>query len=255
MPIFTSRVQGIGASGYSSTDPTDLGKTAILLNLGTVVESRDGRMWRWCKAGASDLVAGNTIQAPAFLTNHTVMGVATPTAALGGRLGDTYVSVTPGATAGAANLYAEGFASVSVTPGLGYTYQISSHLAITSSTAFVLNFMPSDPIQIALTASSKIDVIHNPYQNVIQCPVTTLTGRLVGVASYIITAAQNGWVQTRGPAGVLNKGTTGVGLGVGSPGSAAGAVVVFAAATTAYVGEIMQTGVDAAANLVYLKID
>lgn len=252
MPHFSSRAEAAGVPLYSSTDPTTA--SSPLLALGTIVEARDGRAYRWCKAGASDLVAGNTIQSAAFLTNHTVMGVATPTAALGGRLGDTYVSVTPGATGGAANLYSEGFATASITPGLGFTYKVTSHAAITSSVAFVLNLDPQDPIQVAFTSSTKIDVVAHPYQNVIQFPITTATGTLVGVAPYIITASQNGWLQTYGPCAVLNKGTEGAGLNVGAPGSVAGGVVIFAAATTAFVGTIMQTGVDASANFVYLRI-
>jgi hypothetical protein len=169
-------------------------------------------------------------------------------------IGATSMVVTPGATAGAANLYAEGFATISVTPGLGYTYKINNHLAITSSTAFILNFDPADPIQIALTSSSKVDVIHNRYQNVIQAPVTTLTGSVAGVAGYIVKATQNGWLQVYGPCAVLNKGTTGCGLNVGAPGSVAGGVVVYAVATTTLVGDIMQTGVDASCNLVNLRI-
>lgn len=253
MPNFSARPVGAGAAFGQNTDPTS-NSTAVLLPLGTPVESRDGRMWRWCRAGAVDLVAGNTIQSSAFLTNHTVMAVSTPTAALGGRIGDTYITVTPGATAGAANLYAEGFVYSSVTPGLGFTYQVSSHAAITSSVAFQLNLMPSDPFIVAVSSSSKLDLIAHPYQNVVQFPVTTATGTLVGVAPYIITATFNGWLQTVGPCAVLNKGTTGAGLAVGSPGSVAGGVVIFAAATTSLVGTLMQTGVDASANLVNLRI-
>jgi hypothetical protein len=247
MPHFSGRPVGVGAAFYSSTDPTTAGSPLMPLNC--AVESKDGRRFRWCKAGASDLVAGNVIQSSAFLTNHTVMGVtATP-------IGATSLVVTPGATAGAANLYAEGYIAISITPGLGYTYQVSSHAAITASTAFTLNLVPSEPIQVALTTSSKVDLIANPYQNVIQFPVTTATGKLVGVAPYIISANQNGWLATWGPCAVLNKGTTGAGLAVGVPGTVAGGVVIFAAATTALVGELMQTGVDASSNLVFLRID
>lgn len=252
MPNFSGRPVGAGAPFGQNTDPTLA--SSYLLPLGTPVETRDGRMFRWCRAGAVDLVAGNTIQSSAFLTNHTAMAVGTPTAALGGRLGDAYVTVTPGATAGAANLYAEGFITASVTPGLGFTYQVSSHAAITSSVAFQVNLMPSDPFLVALTSSSKLDLLAHPYQNVIQFPVTTATGTLVGVAPYIISATFNGWLQTVGPCGTLNKGTTGAGLAVGAPGSVAGGVVIFAAATTSLVGTIMQTGVDASSNMVHLRI-
>jgi len=174
----------------------------------------------------------------------------TPSAAA---LGATAVSVTPGAVAGAANLYSEGYMGISVgTLMIGYSYRVSGHAAITASTAFTINI--EDPLVVALTTSARINLCAHPYQNVIQTPITTLTNRCVGVAPYIISASQNGWLQTYGVASVLNKGTTGVGLAVGAPGSAAGAVVVFAAATTEYIGDIMETGVDAVAATIFLRI-
>lgn len=246
MPNFSARAIGAGVAFYSSTDPALA--SSPLLPLGTLVEARDGRAYRWCKVGASDLVAGNVIQSSAVLINHTAMTTAVAA------LGATSFVVTPGATAGAANLYAEGFISISVTPGLGFTYKVNSHAAITSSVAFTVNLDPADPIQVALTTSSKTDLIANRYQNVIQAPVTTLTGTVAGVAGYIISASQNGWLQVSGPCAVLNKGTTITGLNVGAPGSVAGGVVVYAVATTTLVGDIMLTGVDASSNLVNLRI-
>jgi hypothetical protein len=80
---------------------------------------------------------------------------------------------------------------------------------------------------------------------------------VAGVAPYIISASQNGWLQSVGPCAVLNKGVTIVGGSVGSPGSVAGGVVIFttgATGATCYVGEIMCTGVDASSNLVNLRI-
>lgn len=248
MPNFSARPLGAGAAFGSSTDPTSAGSP--LLPLGTPVETHDGRTFRWCKASsAADLVAGNTIQAPAFIVNHTALAVATAP------IGATSFSVTPLGTGGAANLYAEGYMNVSVTAGLGYCYQISSHAAITASVAFTLNLVPSDGLIVALVAaSSKVNLVQHPYNNVIQFPITTATNRCVGVAPYIISASQNGWLQTYGAACVLQKGTVGAGLAVGTPGSAAGACVAFAAATTQYIGEMLETGVDAVGAAVFLRI-
>lgn len=248
MPQFSARAVGAGAAFGSSTDPTNA--ASPLLPLGTVVETKDGRAYRWAKAASTaDLVAGNTIQAPAFIVNHTALAVATAP------IGATSFVVTPLGTGGAANLYAEGYMNVSVTAGLGYSYQISSHALITSSVAFTLNLMPWDGLIVALvTASSKVNLVQNPFNNVIQFPTTTATNRCVGVAPYIITASQNGWLQTYGPACVLQKGTVGAGLAVGTPGSVAGGCVIFAAATTQYIGEMMETGVDAVGAAVFLRI-
>jgi hypothetical protein len=219
--------------------------------LGTKVQTRDGREFRYVQAGAADLVVGNVIQAAAQLTDHQAMA---PTADVA--IGSTFFSVTPGATAGAANLYANGLVIVEVTPGLGYSYAVSGHAAITASVAFQINLYAEDGIQVALTtAASKVTLIANAYKNVIQSPVTTLTGSVVGVAVYPITATQYGYIGVKGIFGTLVKGTPGVGLAVVVPGTAAGAVVIDGAASaTQVIGSMMVTGVDGHVQPVFISL-
>jgi hypothetical protein len=207
-------------------------------------------VFRYCKAGAADLVVGNVIQAPAQDTAHQQL---TPAAAA---IGATSFTATLGASAAAANLYAEGWAIIDTTPGLGYAYPISGHAAVLSSGVITLNLPADSPIQVALTTSSRVSLQRNPYAGVIQSPVTTLTGAVVGVAVYPITANQFGWIQTHGPAAVLVAGTPGVGLAVVVPGTAAGCVVVDGAASaTKVVGSMMVTGVDGKVQAVLLNIN
>lgn len=248
MPNFSARGVGVGAAFWTSTDPTSV-NNAILLPLGFVAECRDGRAYRWGKmASTADSVAGNVLQSPAEIANHQARTVSTAA------IGATSLTFTPAGTGGAANLYAEGYLAITVSTGLGYLYRVSSHAAITSSVAFTVNLDPADPIQVAtVTATTKGDLISNCYNNLIQSPVTTLTGNPAGVAPYIITASQNGWIQTFGVASVLTKGTPGPGLPVSVPGSAAGGVVINTAALH-IVGYMMETGVDAATNAVYLTM-
>lgn len=230
---------GQGIFSSSSTQLHALGERRVM----------GARTYRYCKAGASALVVGNVIQAAAQITNHQGM---TPSATA---IGATSISVTPGATAGAADLYADGVAIISVTPGLGYQYVVQGHAAISASTAFTINLDPAFPIQVALTTSSRVDLQINPYKNVIQSPVTTLTGAVVGVAVYPIAASEYGWVQTAGPGAVLVAGTPGVGLAVVVPATAAGAVVVDGAASaTKVVGSMMVTGVDGLVQAVLLDL-
>lgn len=218
-----------------------------LLPLGTRGVTRDGRVFRYAVAGGSALVVGNVLQSAAQVANHLNCTVAAAA------IGDTTITVTPGATAGAANLYAEGIGIISTTPGLGYSYSISGHAAISASTAFTLNLMKDDPIQVALTSSSKLDLCPNPYKNVIQAPVTTLTGAVVGVAVYPITAAYYGWIQTWGMGGVLIDQTPGVGQSLSAPSAAAGAATINSSTLT-IVGDSMVTGVDAKVKAVFIKI-
>ena len=240
MQLTNAQTQAVLAAGADGLSVAALGQEGM---------TRDGRRFRWAQAGASDLVVGNMIQAAAEIANHQLCSVAATA------IGATSIAVTPGATAGAANLYANGVAVIGVTPGLGYAYNISGHAAISSSTAFTLNLAADDPIQIALTTSSKLTLVANPYKGVIQTPVTTLTGACVGCAVSVIPATGFGWIQTKGPAACLVAGTPGPGLAVVVPGTAAGAVVIDGAASaTIPVGAMMITGADGKAGVVMLNL-
>ena len=205
--------------------------------LGTRFEDGTGRVFRYAKAGGSALVAGNVLQAPAQITTHQTM---TPAAAA---VGATQVTATLGITnAVTADQYAGDFLIVDTTPGNGYAYQIQTHPAAAASATCV--FTLTEPIQVALTTSSRVSLQANPYGGVIQAP-TTLTGAPVGVAIYPAAANEYCWIQTSGVCPVLIAGTPAVGSAVVSPGSAAGAVVVDGAATaTIVVGIMCATGVD-----------
>lgn len=220
--------------------------------LGTRGVDRQGRVYRYAQAGAVDLVAGNVLQSPAIVPNH--LANTPPVVALGA----TSFTYTPGATAGAANLYENGFLQVDTTPGNGYTYGVDSHLAITSATAFTLNLKTADAVQIALTASSRVGLSPNMWKGVIQFPVTTATGSLAGIATMVIPATQCGWVLTWGRASVLINGTPALGAAVVSPSATtAGSVDVITTTnlvTAQLVGYMAQVGVSTKNNFVDVKI-
>lgn len=209
--------------------------------IGTVAFDRFGRRYRYVRAGAADLVAGNVIQSSAQVTAHQNLA---PTANVA--VGAISFAATLGAAAAAVDLYKNGYVYVTTTPGLGMTYAIEQHDAVLSSGVITLNLAKDTPIQVALTtAASKVSLLRNPYDGVIQSPVTTLTGSVAGVAVYAITTLQYGWIGVNGEFPTLIAGTPGVGLAVVVPATAAGAVVVDgAAAATPVVGTMMETGVD-----------
>lgn len=220
--------------------------------LGTLGLTRDGRRFRYCKAGASALVVGNVIQAPAQITNHQNLVAVVTT--YGATVGDKYLVATLGGTAATANQYAEGWAIIDTTPGLGYAYPISGHAAQTSTTGNVTLRLADDaPVQVVLSGSSRISLQQNPYNGVIQAPVTTLTGSVVGVAVYPITASEYGWIQVGGPGAVLISGTPGVGFLIGATGAAAGAGAIWSS-THPVIGTIMVTGQNGKVQAVYLRI-
>src|SRR5262249_45632139 len=108
MPTFVENSEVFGQDGFTSslTHFHPLGRRAV---------TKDGRVFRYTVAGGADLVAGNVQQSAAPITNH--LAQTPPVVAVGA----TSFQFTPGATAGAANLYAEGYLQVDTTPGNGYT--------------------------------------------------------------------------------------------------------------------------------------
>lgn len=201
--------------------------------LGQEAVTFDGRHFRYAKIGGSNLVAGNVLQAPAADTDHDDI-TCRATA-----IGATELLITTGSGSGAldANEYADGFAVIDTTPGLGQICRILRHDAIAASTNGSLFIAPEDALTVALTTSSKITLIKNPYSGVIQNPANTMTGAGVGVAVYPATAAYFNWIQTKGVAPVLVGGTPAVGSQLVIPGDTAGEMVVDPAnAATAVVG-------------------
>lgn len=186
-----------------------------LHRLGEYMVAGDGRAFRYCKAGGTALVPGKLYQAAAEITNHQNL---TPSAAA---IGDTSVTVTLGATAATANYYSGGYLNVTVTPGQGYQYKIKSHPAANGSATLVLTL--EDPIKVALTTSSRIDLVPNPYSAVIVNPTTASSGA-VGVAIHAVAASEFGWLQTKGAALVLADGAVTVGVNVSASNAVAGAV-------------------------------
>lgn len=247
-------ITGDDAAGQDSWNTTVV-TTVQRHPLGCMAISKDGRLFRYASAGAADLVVGNIVQSAAPIANHLAN---TPPAVSSGAVSFVY---TPGATAGAANLYAEGTLMVDTTPGNGYTYRVNGHGAITASTAFTLTLDPDEPIQVALTTSSRVGLHHNPYKTVIQTPTTVTALAVGGVVSAIAanTVAENwGWLQTRGPFAALINGTPAVGTGLVTSATTAGAVDVAAVAAeinVRIIARAMQVGVSTKNNAVYLQLD
>lgn len=240
---FTSTTEALGTDNLQS-------EATQRYPVGTRAETRDGRVFRYALAGASDLVAGNLLQGPAIVANHLALTAAAQS------IGDTTITVTPGATAGAANLYAAGWLNVDTTPGNGRLMGISGHGAITSSTAFSLYLVKDDAVGVAFTTATRYGLIPSPWNGVIAMP-TTATGSVAGVAQYVITAGQYGWVQTWGMSSLLINGTPGINIAVVNGATTAGSVDVITTTnlvTSRIVGNMAQVGVSGKNNAVMLTL-
>lgn len=206
--------------------------------LGEVAFDEQGRKYRYAKAGAADLVAGNALQSPVWPSDQTDLAPAANAA-----IGDKTLTVTNGASnAVTANQYAGGHVVVETTPGNGYSYRIDSNSA--AATGATITLALRDPLVVAVTAAaSKVSLHLNLYNGVIQAPITTLTGVPVGVATYIIKATEYGWIGCHGSFATLVYGTPALAASVSMPAGAAGAVAINSG-TLAIVGAMRQTGVD-----------
>lgn len=226
-----------GALVESSTQEFPLGQLAQ--------DPNNGDVYKYVLAGATALVPGKLYDGAANITDHANM--TTAAAAIGAVL----VTVTPGATAGAANLYAGGYLVVNDVTGEGYTYKVKSHPAITASTAFVVTL--EDSLIVALDATSQCTLVHNQAKGLIIHPATE-TGVPIGVAVYAITALYYGWVKKEGCVALLQDASTGgIGTSVAASTTTAGAGTLVVAGLKE-IGTMASAGVSTEYNACYLSL-
>lgn len=191
--------------------------TSANTNLGALATTGDGRYYRYSSLGAVAAVPGKLYQAAAEITNHQNLA---PTA--NGAIGDRTITVTLGATAATANQYAGGYAVISDSTGEGYMYEIASHPAALLSATLQLTLV--DPLlTTTASASTKVDLIPNPYSATIVNP-TTATSAPIGAAVFPVAIGGFGWMQVSGPTVLLADGAITVGTNLAASNGTAGAV-------------------------------
>lgn len=166
--------------------------------LGTIAETADGRVFRYSSAGATALVAGKVNSSAAKVANHTNIAVSAAAS-----VGDRKVSVTLGATAATQDQYKDGFLVVNDAAGVGCAYRIEGHTAAASAGA--LDVYLADRVEIALTTSSKVSLVPNPWSgSIVTAASTALFAN--GSNNVAVAASNFYWSQTRGTASVLSDG-------------------------------------------------
>lgn len=223
-------------------------------DFGALVELDDMRAFRYGKAGASNVSVGKVQLAPAPKTNHTNNAVTAAVAA-----GANQVPITlAGATAAVVGEYDDGYLIVNAGPGIGQVLKISHNPAISGSGSGTIALV--DAVVVALTTSSKVTLVHNAYNGVVEAAAATR--RSAGVPLVSLTATYNGWLQTKGVASVLADGTIAVGNDLIASSAVAGAAKVVdttSAATATAQSKIGQAnivaGVDTEYRPVVLSID
>lgn len=216
--------------------------------LGSIGVTADGRIFRYSLAGAVDLSAGKLVTSQAKVANHT-----NATAAAAAAVGDRTVSVTVGATAVTADQYKDGYLTVIDVAGVGQNLRIAGNTACSSSGTTVVSLQ--DPLTVALTTSSKVSLVYNPWASTI-ISASAVALFACGVPQLSVTAGYYHWAQTGGMASVLSDGVIGKASGAIISDAVNGAVEVEVAGTvTQRVGTAPEATVDAKYYPLYLTID
>lgn len=258
--LFTQATSATTGTGF--VDPNFVTYTGQRFDLS------DGREVALVSVGATAIVSGVLCQAPAIVAGHQTLAMTVPTATPA-TAGTFQVLVTNGATVINQGFYNGGFLIVKDGTGIGQTLKIQSHPGAAASGTCLITL--EDPIQVTLDATSVVNLIQNPYQNIIIAP-TTATGNVVGVTTYPLTASvaptwngttgvfatagtqQYALVHTKGIVSCLSDASVAtVGLGLMRSTTTAGTVTV-RTATGADVGNALQTTISAKAGAIQLDL-
>lgn len=244
-------------TGPVTISDTDLYKSSSVASsafqVGDLAFGSKGRMYRYALAGASALVKGNLLQEAVEDTTYENMAIGTAAVA-----GDNYLQVTNGTATITSAQFVGGTIGVYTAGGVavGDEYVITK-ITGTLTSGGALKVYVDRPVRYAYSTAAKVNMKRSPWSGVIQFPATTPTGIPVGFAIYEIPAGEYGWVLTHGEVTALSDGSTfAVGSAVGTPSGTAGAITVYAAATTKFaVGVARQAAAAAKGIAIFANID
>jgi hypothetical protein len=179
--------------------------------LGHMIEIQDGRRLRYASFGygvsQNRCVSMDLSESQAALNCVTVVAPASAATTTDGTAGSKHVEGTMASVGG--STWAGGYLVVTAGTGRGYTYRIKGNTVTglpDGPASGNVRIELYDPIQTTLTADSDVIVVGQRFSN---CEHTTYaTDMLVaGVTTRAHVLGNYGWVQTRGPIGILEEGT------------------------------------------------
>src|SRR3990167_4754090 len=216
-------------------------KTSATQNhvLGTVGQTPDGRVFRYAKAGAADIVAGNLLVAANAEANHLNRPVYAAVAA-----GQRELQATMGATAVTADQYKDGYLTVNDGTAEGILYLIEGNTAAGSSGVPTI-FLAEPLIEALVATTSEVSLEYNTWANVV-ISVSDQLDMAVGVSNIDVAyaTAPYFWCQTRGNCSVLADEAVNKGLQLTIGSSVGGAVEAADAANENIVGIAAEALVD-----------
>lgn len=222
-----------------------------LHKLGSVMETPDGRCFRYASAGATNLAAGLANVTPAKVANHTNNSVATAAP-----VGQRFVNITlAGNTATTLGQYDGGYLEVNDAAGVGSAYLIAGTPVITGSGTGIIQL--AEGVATALTTSSKVTLVPPVWGNTIVHPGSSAAFFCNGVANVAVTATNFYWSQTSGMTSVLSDGIIAKGVGaILTSNATAGALFTEAAGTLSQrVGTAPEATVDTKYYSVFMGLE
>lgn len=235
--------------------------------LGAVGVTADGRRYRYVKFGGTATIApGQLLVAPA--TTAAYQGLTITASGTGGQVAAnlatnaTQIVLTNGATVITADQFAEGYLEILVgsngTNG-AYSYKIKGNTAAAASATFTVYL--SEPLRnttalVPGTDTANLNVSIYSGSNA-SATANIAVGVTVTPVPNTASVTNYGWVQTAGPADLLNDagGTITVGGGFGQSVSTAGSIVASTASAAPIIGITRKAISASTVGPVFLKID
>lgn len=200
----TNRIGGDGGTGIYTESATPQ------YDLGEKLEFKDGRTFRYAKASAATIAAGNIVSQDQSTTSlvETDGVIIAATGRFSLAAGSLAIQAT---LAGVAkNQFAGGMFQVTDDAGEGHQYRIKSNSATSFTTTDKVDFDFYDPLVVAVTTASDIAIVGGLWNGVMAAVAATDT-IVSGVAPIAVTASYYFWAQTAGIALILADGTITIG--------------------------------------------
>ena len=247
-----SRITQRGATGPFDVFHNDTDANDVTYG-GQKFDTSDGRELTLVNVGGSNIAAGLLVQSqPQVATDQ---GLAVTAFASNNITTGTPATITATSAASiAANFYQQGYVEVASGTGVGQLLKIAANSAVTGVGSFTISLEnPDGQYLVALDNTSVINLIPNPYANVVVNP-TTPTGSVIGATLYALTAANYGYIVSKGLAAVISDASVAsVGQSV-SPSTTTAGTATQAILHTSVIGNAAATAVSAHASAVYLNV-
>jgi len=237
---------GKGGSQVNTANPWAESSTQ-LFPLGSVLVYGNN-VYRYGLLGGTAVTAGKLVAHQAQDSNHLNMTATATTA-----VAEVDISVETGGNDLTLNEYADGYLWVNDVNGEGQTMRVKSNPAHDHSDDPSVVITTYDPLATALTTSSQLSLIHNPYSQVVIAP-TAEAGAVMGATVIDVTADYYCWFTVSGPQALLTEGTLVLGHNCMRSDSTAGAVEPSSGSTLVNIGQVMAVNATTEYSLVWMNL-